>query len=152
MSLAQRESRADFPEMSLQLLDPSAWELVACGASFREENNIILEAHSILYAVRYAKSKFPAGRLLILSDNFALVLALCKGHSNNFTLPSVMCWIFGSSFGAGLVFSFRWIPSELNYSDKGSRLFDRDNDQVKSLLYVLAQRLLRLPLAQTGDK
>ena len=32
VSLAWRESRSDFLEVSLQLLDPSAWELVAYGA------------------------------------------------------------------------------------------------------------------------
>ena len=52
VSLARRESRADFPDMSLQLLDPSEWSLGACGGLFREENIIALEARSILYAVR----------------------------------------------------------------------------------------------------
>ena len=31
VSLARRESRADFPEVSLQLLDPSKWRLAAYG-------------------------------------------------------------------------------------------------------------------------
>ena len=56
-----------------------------------------------------------------------------------------------SGFWAGFVLSFRWIPSELNSSDKGSRFFDCDYDPNKSLLHVLAQRLPRLPRAQTGD-
>ena len=34
VSLSQRESCADFPEVSLQLLDPSAWDLVAIRAFF----------------------------------------------------------------------------------------------------------------------
>ena len=75
------ESRTDFPEVSLQLLNPSAWELMAYGGFFREENIIIHEPSSILYAVRFAESKYPPGRLLVLSDNLALVLALCKGRS-----------------------------------------------------------------------
>ena len=45
-----RESRVDFPEVSLQLLDPSKWMLAACGAVFREENIRVLEARSILCA------------------------------------------------------------------------------------------------------
>ena len=53
-SLPRRECRADFPEVSLQLLDPSKWRLAAYDCFFREENIIILEARSILYAVRYA--------------------------------------------------------------------------------------------------
>ena len=49
-------------------------------------------------------------------------------------LLSVMRRIFASGFRAGFDLSFRWIPSELNSSDKGSRLFDRDYDPNKSLL------------------
>ena len=33
-----------------------------------------------------------------------------------------------------------WAPSELNYSDKGSRFFYCDCDSSKSLLHVLAER------------
>ena len=34
MSLVWRESRADFPEVSMQLLDPSEWKLTPYGDSF----------------------------------------------------------------------------------------------------------------------
>ena len=50
------------------------------------------------------------------------------------------------------VLSFRWIPSELHYSNKGSRFFDRDYDPSKSLLRVLAQRLTRSSPAWTSDQ
>ena len=86
ISLARVESRADFPEVSLQLLDSSEWRLAACGGFFREENITVLEAPSILYAVWCAESNFPPGRLLILFQNLALVLALCKGRWNKKTL------------------------------------------------------------------
>ena len=128
------QSRADFPEVSLQLLDLSALELVAFGGFFRQEKHTLLEARSIRYAVRHADSTCPPGRLLILSDNLAPVLSLCKGRPNNFTLLPVTRRI------------------ELNYSDKGSRFFDREHDPSKSLLHFLAQRLPRFPHAQTGDR
>ena len=57
--------------------------------------------------------------------------------------------IFASCFRTGFVSSFRWIPSETNYSDKGSRFFDRDYDPSKSLLRVHAQRLTRISLTRT---
>ena len=38
VSLAQ-ESRSDFPEVSLQLLDPSEWTLAAYGGFCREEKS-----------------------------------------------------------------------------------------------------------------
>ena len=58
---------------------------------FREENVIVLEARSILHAVRYAESRYSPGRLLILSDNLALVQALCKGRSKHFLHCSQLC-------------------------------------------------------------
>ena len=134
VSLARRESRANF--LGFVATSGSA----AYDGFFREENIIVFEAHSILYPVRYAESSYPPGRLLILSGNLVLVLALCKGRSNKFTLLSVMRRIFPSGFRAGFVLSFMWIPSELDYSDKGSRFFHRDYDSSKSLLHVLAQR------------
>ena len=84
MSLARKECRSDFPEVWLQLLDPSEWKLAAYCGFFREENIIILEARSILYAVRFAESRYLPERFLILSDNHAPVLALCKGRATFF--------------------------------------------------------------------
>ena len=115
---------------------------------FRRENIIILKARSILCALRYGKSEYPLRRLLIRSDNLSLVLALCKERSKQFTLLSVMRRIFASGLQLGFVLSFWWIPSELNYSDKGGRFFDRDFDPSKSLL---AQRLPRSPHAPTKN-
>ena len=152
MSLSRRESRADLSEVSLQLLDLSEWTLAAYGGFFREENIIVFGAPSILYVVRYAESNFSPGRLLTLSENLALVLALCKGRSKQFTLLSVMRRIFASGFRAEFVLSVRWVPSELNHSDEGSRLFDRDHDPSKSLLHVLAQRFTRTHMARINDK
>ena len=77
------ESRADFPEVSLQLLDPSEWKLAAFGGFFRKENITIIEVLSILHAVRHAENRCPPVRFLIISDNLALLLALFKGRSNN---------------------------------------------------------------------
>ena len=100
VSLARRKSRADFTEVSLQLLDPSEWRSAAYGRFFREQNIIVLEARFILYAVRYAESCRPPGCLLILSDNLALVLALSKRRSKHLALlyghASNLCvWLQG---------------------------------------------------------
>ena len=72
------------------------------------EKNIVLEARSILCAVRDAESNYPQGRFLILSENLALVVALCKGRSTFFYIAlSVKRRIFASGFRAGFVLSFR---------------------------------------------
>ena len=80
-------------------------EMAGYGGLSREENVIVLEARSIWYAVRYAESNYRPGRLLILSDNLALVLALCKGRSTCFIFLSVMRRIFASGFRAGFFFN-----------------------------------------------
>ena len=118
----------------------SKWRLAAYGGFSSEENIIVLEARSILHAVRHAESNYPSGRLLIFPSNLALVPALCKGHSF-FTLLSVMRRIFASGFRAGFVLSF-----------KGNRFFNRDYDPSKSLLHVRAQRIARSSPAQTNDQ
>ena len=48
VSLALTESRAEFLEVSLLLVDPSEWRLTAYGASFPDASTIVLEARSIL--------------------------------------------------------------------------------------------------------
>ena len=78
--LPRRESRANFLEVWLQLLDPSAWKLAAYRGIPREENILVLETRSILYSVRFPERRYPPGRLRILPANLALVLALCKGR------------------------------------------------------------------------
>ena len=145
-----KESCADFSEVSLQLPASSAW-WHAVGFS-RDEHIIVLETRSTPHAVRSGESCCPPGRLLVLSENLALVLALCKGRSDDVPLLSVMRRIFASGFRAGFVLPFRWIRSELNYSDEGSRFFDCDHDPSESLLQVLAQRLPRFSPARTCDQ
>ena len=118
---------------------------------FARKTSLSLQHVPPLHAVRYAEGSYPSGRLLILSDNLALVLALCKGRPKHFTLFSVMRRISASGFRTGCVLSFRCIPSELNYSDKVSRLFDSGYDPSKSLLHVLV-RLTRSSLARTSNQ
>ena len=63
VSLAPRESCADSLEVSLQPVNPSEWRLAAYGGFLRDENIIVVEARSILYAVRNAESFCSAGTL-----------------------------------------------------------------------------------------
>ena len=100
VSVALKEIRADFREVSLQLLGPSEWKLAAYGAFFREENITTLDVRSTLRAVQHGESSYPPGRLLILSGTLALVLALCKGRSKPFFIAfshaSNLCvWLQG---------------------------------------------------------
>ena len=93
--------------------------------TFARKTSQYLKARSVLYAVRYAESNSPRGRFRIPSDNLALLLALCKRRSKHFTLLPVMRRILTSCFRAGSVLSFRWLPSELNYSHEGTSFLAR---------------------------
>ena len=120
-----------------------SWTFLRSRCSFWTPRNesLTLEARSILHAVRSAESRYPPGRLLIFSDNLALVLAPRKGCSSLFSVAfshssNLLRLVSGQVF----VSSFRWILSEPHYSDKGSRFFDCGFDSITSLLHVLAQR------------
>ena len=131
---------------------PRNQKLAAYGGFFREEKIILLEARSILYAVRHAESSYLPGRLQTFSDNLALVPALCKGCSLFRTLLSVTRQIYASGFRAGFALSFRWMPSELNYSDKGSRFLDRDLTRANHFFLLWHSAYTRSSPARTSDQ
>ena len=147
--LPEGKSRADFPEVSSQLLDRSEWKIGGVRWFLPRRKIIILEARSFLYAVHCRKSLSVGTRPDFFCDNLALVLALCKGRSKHFALLSVMRRIFATGFRISLVVEVGTVG--VGYSDKGSRSCDCDYDSSKSLLHVLAQRLTRASPAQTCD-
>ena len=96
VSLAWREIRG-FPGGVVATSGSRGWKLSACGGFFREENMIVLEARSILFAVRYSESKYPPGRLPTLSDTCAGFGARNKFHIA-FSHASDLCvWFLGAS-------------------------------------------------------
>ena len=115
--------------------------------SSAKKNMVVLETRSILYAARYAGSRY-LGRLLILT-----IFRWCWRSAKDaqicfaFSHASNLVWLQGS-----FVLSFRWIPSELKFSDKEGRSLDRDYDPSKSLLHVLAQRVTRSSLARANGQ
>ena len=67
-------------------------------------------------------------------DNLALVLLLTKGRTLSFHVLAVIRRIYGIAYRANCDLVFRWVPSEVNYSDRGSRFYDADYDPLKCLL------------------
>ena len=80
VSPARKECRADFPEVST--FESHGMEIGGVRWFLPRRKITILEARSIFYAVQYAERNHPPGRLLILSDNLALVPALWKRRSS----------------------------------------------------------------------
>ena len=121
VSLSHREGCAKFPEVSLQLLYPSEWRLVAYGVFFRVENETVLEARSILLSFRYeslSAGTRPESFLTIMRWYWrSAERTLKKSHCFHSCVVSLRLTSWQ------VLYFFRWIPSELNYSAKGSRFF-----------------------------
>ena len=63
ISLARRESRADFPEVSMQLLDPLERKLTAYDGFFREESLIVLAPYPRFSVAVFAFGSSPSSRV-----------------------------------------------------------------------------------------
>lgn len=87
----------------------------------------IIEARSILGAVKHRSRDHHAHgtRILVLNDNMGVVLACQKGRCSNYSLLRIIRRISAHALAAGLRVYVRWIPSELNTADKGSRWFSK---------------------------
>ena len=98
------ESRADFPEVSLKLLDPSEWKLAAYGGFFREEN---ISSRSTFHLVccSICRESLSAGAPPDLSDNLALVLALPRMLKQH--LHYLQSCVESSRLASGQVSSYR---------------------------------------------
>eukprot|EP00959_Pyramimonas_sp_CCMP1952_P367041 7687586-Pyramimonas_sp.AAC.1 len=88
------------------------------------EGIIHLEARAVLKGVeRLARSQHGHdARALFVGDNLALTLALGMSRSRDFKLLTLIRRAGSLALARGLRLVFRWVSSELNSSDKGSRL------------------------------
>ena len=98
--LFSKRKMATRPEVPKETLDPSIWRLGSARPWAYTENIMILEARTLLFAVRHAWEHSPRSRLLFLVDNGWC----CVGCSPAFRTG---CWL-----------TFRWIPSEVNFADE----------------------------------
>ena len=125
---------SDFPEVCDELLSVDAWRLLDYGRFVRDEDMLSLETRSALRAVQSAFARHRNVRILHLLDNLALVLLLTKGRTRSFPVLAVIRRIHGIAYCANCDFVFRWVPSEVNYSDRRSRFYDAEYDPSKCVL------------------
>ena len=71
-------------------------------------------------------------RILLLSDNLSIVLCCNRGRSRDFRLSLPRSDVLPRCVWRATS-AFRWIPSEFNSSDRGSRKHDNVFDATKSL-------------------
>ena len=118
---------AQFPEVPRWVLDAGEWKLL-WRAGFEHKDGIhVLEARSILGAVKHVcrDSQRHGVHMLVLNDNMGTVLASQKGRCAHFGLLRVLRRVAAHTLGCGIRCHVRWVPSELNVADYDSRWRER---------------------------
>ena len=102
------------------------------GAWKHRENIGILEARTVLKAVkRFCLTRFGHDvRHLHLCDNLGVVLSIERSRSKNYKLLKIIRCISAFLLARNVSLSIRWIPSELNFSDEPSRVFDEEESKL----------------------
>eukprot|EP00971_Amphidinium_carterae_P050398 992720-Amphidinium_carterae.1 len=115
--------RDGFPEVSNRFLAKNCWhELYACPLKLPEGIHA-KEGRAVLCAMRSAARDLDNhGKwVLILDDNLGVVLAMSRGRCANYTLLRIAQRICALSLACHIYPFYRWISSELNLADSGSR-------------------------------
>ena len=115
-----------FPEVPMQLLDPTRWQTVMARRWRRADGILVLEAEAALVAARrVGKSAGKHGsRHLILGDNMSVTCAVTKGRAHVYSLLCRCRELAGIAVATNSRFVIRWIASELNPADEPSRRYD----------------------------
>lgn len=114
-----------FQEVPAGCLKGNLWTPVFWGRWNFKENIGVLEARAVLKSVqRLALTRYGHDlRHLHLCDNLGVVLSIERCRSKNLKLLKILRQIGAYLLCRGIHLAIRWIPSELNASDKPSRIF-----------------------------
>ena len=120
------ELDVDFPEVDDELLQPSRWHDVFSVHMQLPEPITILEGRGVVAALRHKlRSSNEFGRKhLHFNDNMSVVLMCSKGRSSSFGMLRVCRRIACLLIASDCQLSVRWIPSEKNIADRGSRQWE----------------------------
>ena len=115
-----------FPEIPAEVLQSDCWHDVFSTYMQYPEHITLLEGRGIVAAIRHKlRSTSEFGRHhLHLNDNMGAVLLCSKGRSGTFGMLRISRRIAALVLAADISFHCRWIPSELNHSDKASRRWE----------------------------
>lgn len=119
---------AGFPEVGHDFMNEKAWHPLWNSHITHKEPVHMIEARSILAAVKHRSRDHHRHRkkILILNDNMSVVLALQKGRCHNYGLLRIIRRISAHALATGQRFHIRWLASELNVADKGSRQWESE--------------------------
>ena len=116
------EKIMDFPEVGLDVISHEWHSIFAGSWTFREPIHVT-EARCVVLAARHAMRSVHNMRKthIILSDNFAVSLVMSKGRACNHALLVQCRRLLSLAVAGSSSFVVRWVPSEYNPSDAGSR-------------------------------
>ena len=120
------ELNEKFVEVPQNVLQPELWQEVFAVHMKHPEHITLLETRGVVISLRH---KFRAvqhfgKRHLHLGDNMGMILMIAKGRSSSFSMLKLCRRLCALLLCTDSVLSPRWIPSELNVADKGSRRWE----------------------------
>ncbi|CAK0891104.1 unnamed protein product [Prorocentrum cordatum] len=121
------EAGPSFPEVHAAGLASSRWRTEQVQRWRFGEGILTEEARALVIGVRrVAQSAFGAAcRQLILSDNMSVVVSFNRSRAKEFALLVQVRRFQAYCLARNLKVSVRWVLSELNPADYGSRVFDK---------------------------
>ena len=120
---ARLRENPNFAEVPRALLRPERWRQL-WNAPFNGKVPLhVLECRSVLSAVKHMcrDSRKHGCRFLVLNDNIGVCLAVQKGRACDYGLIRLIRRISAHVLACGMKLHVRWIASEDNAADKGSR-------------------------------
>ena len=102
----------------------------------------MLESRALLRAFEVLASTCGARgcRVLALSDNMSVALSFERRRSRNYKVLVCIRRAVALSLALNIKLYVRWLPSEANPTDRGSRFFDPTYDASKTITTLLGAK------------
>lgn len=120
------ELNPDFKDIPQEFMDDNHWGLRFAAFMGRPEPITVLESRGTVAAVRHLLRSVDnfGKRFLHLNDNLANVLCSEKGRSGSFAMLRGCRRLCALVLAADIAVFHRWVPSEFNPADHGSRRWE----------------------------
>jgi len=128
---------ADFPEIDHRLIDHGQWQtLFQVRWRYFDQDIFELESRALVtgFKALVSSKKLSNCRILCLIDNMSVCLSYERRRTKKFAVLRAIREISAWATVLGIRVSFRWVPSEINPSDDGSRVFQPDGPLSKAEL------------------
>lgn len=122
-----------FPEIPFETMAPEKWSLVFAARMKYAEPITVLEFRGILASLRHKfRSRSSFGKKhLHFNDNLSAVLCAWKGRSSSYLMLRAARRLCSLLIATNCQLCTRWIPSEWNVADHGSRLWEHERVTVE---------------------